>query len=95
MQKARAFFFVCAGIFLLALAYHLGARSATAQAPATKPAEAGFMLFQGTYLVASKNTSTQLPAVLRINARTGQTWLLDIGYDANDKFSVGWAPVED
>ena len=33
MHKARAFFFVAAGIFLLALAYHLGARSATAQAP--------------------------------------------------------------
>ena len=31
MHKARAFFFVCAGIFLLALAYHLGARSAGAQ----------------------------------------------------------------
>ena len=33
MHKARAFFFVCAGIFLLALSYHLGARSAGAQAP--------------------------------------------------------------
>jgi hypothetical protein len=32
MHKARSFFFVCAGIFLLALAYHLGVRSATAQA---------------------------------------------------------------
>jgi hypothetical protein len=32
MQKARAFFYVCAGLFLLALSYHLGARSATAQA---------------------------------------------------------------
>jgi hypothetical protein len=32
MHKARSFFFVCAGIFLLALAYHLGAQSATAQA---------------------------------------------------------------
>jgi len=31
MHKARAFFFVCAGIFLLAVAYHLGARSAVAQ----------------------------------------------------------------
>jgi hypothetical protein len=31
MHKARAFFFVCAGIFLLALSYHLGARSARAQ----------------------------------------------------------------
>ena len=31
MRQARAFFFVCAGLFLLALAYHLGARSAGAQ----------------------------------------------------------------
>lgn len=33
MQRARAFFYVCAGVFLLALSYHLGARSAVAQAP--------------------------------------------------------------
>jgi len=33
MHKARAFFFVCAGLLCLALAYHFGARSATAQAP--------------------------------------------------------------
>src|SRR5262249_33696920 len=33
MQRAKAFFYVCAGIFLLALSYHLGARSAVAQAP--------------------------------------------------------------
>ena len=32
MPKARTFFFVCAGIFLLALSYHLGAKSAGAQA---------------------------------------------------------------
>lgn len=32
MNRARAFFYVCAGLFLLALSYHLGARSATAQA---------------------------------------------------------------
>ena len=31
MHKARAFFFVCAGIFLLALTYHLGAKNAGAQ----------------------------------------------------------------
>lgn len=30
---AKRFFYVCAGIFLLALSYHLGARSAGAQAP--------------------------------------------------------------
>jgi hypothetical protein len=33
MHRARAFFSVCAGVFLLALSYHLGARSAGAQAP--------------------------------------------------------------
>jgi hypothetical protein len=32
MQRARTFFYACAGVFLLALTYHLGARSATAQA---------------------------------------------------------------
>ena len=31
MQRAKAFLYVCVGIFLLALAYHLGAASATAQ----------------------------------------------------------------
>jgi hypothetical protein len=30
---ARKFFLVCAGMFLLALSYHLGAGTATAQAP--------------------------------------------------------------
>ena len=29
---AKKFFYVCAGIFLLALSYHLGARNAGAQA---------------------------------------------------------------
>ena len=33
MQRAKAFFFVCAGVFLLALSYHLGSTSAGAQAP--------------------------------------------------------------
>ena len=35
MQKAKAFLFVCAGIFLLALSYHLGATNATAAKPGT------------------------------------------------------------
>ena len=30
---AKRFFFICAGLLCLALAYHLGATSATAQAP--------------------------------------------------------------
>jgi hypothetical protein len=35
MPKARAFFFVCAGILCLVLAYHLGAQSAGAQVGGT------------------------------------------------------------
>jgi hypothetical protein len=31
MHRAKAFFYVCAGIFLLAFSYHLGAQSANAQ----------------------------------------------------------------
>jgi hypothetical protein len=34
MQRARTFFYVCAGLFLLVLGYHFGASSATAQAGA-------------------------------------------------------------
>lgn len=30
---AKKFFYVCAGVFLLAISYHLGASNATAQAP--------------------------------------------------------------
>ena len=32
-QMSKKFFYVCAGLFLLALSYHLGASSARAQAP--------------------------------------------------------------
>ena len=33
-MRAKSFFLVCAGLFLLALTYHLGARNATAQSGA-------------------------------------------------------------
>jgi len=38
---AKPFFYVCAGILMLAISYHLGARSATAQAPANPVVAAG------------------------------------------------------
>lgn len=38
---AKKFFYVCAGVFLLALSYHLGAESAKAQGP-TPGAQFGF-----------------------------------------------------
>jgi hypothetical protein len=45
---AKKFFFVCAGIFMLALAYHLGATSATAQAPSNSVV-ASFAVGSGGY----------------------------------------------
>ena len=35
MQRAKTFFVVCAGLLLLALAYHLGARNAEGQSAST------------------------------------------------------------
>ena len=43
MHKARSFFYVCAGLLCLALAYHLGARSATAQVGSSNPVVAAFL----------------------------------------------------
>lgn len=40
-MKARAFFYGCAGLFLLALSYHLGAGRAGAQAAAFRVLNAG------------------------------------------------------
>jgi hypothetical protein len=67
MYKARAFFFVCAGIFLLALAYHLGARSAGAQAPGgveciEVQGGAGFAVIDGySYMVNGSGVVTRIP----------------------------------
>ena len=38
---ARKFFYVCAGMFLLALSYHFGASTATAQAPGNQAVALG------------------------------------------------------
>src|SRR5690349_5865855 len=35
-MKARSFFYVCCGLFLLALSYHLGARNAGAQSGSSR-----------------------------------------------------------
>jgi hypothetical protein len=70
MHKARAFFFVCAGIFLLALAYHLGARSAGAQAPTqvVRAASAGrWTIVNGTPEFAMN--------IMLLDTATGDVWL--------------------
>jgi hypothetical protein len=49
MQRAKAFFFVCAGVFLLALAYHLGATTAKAQGPGNPIAGVAALYTGGGY----------------------------------------------
>lgn len=43
MQKARAFFYVCAGVFLLAMSWHLGARYARAQGATSSSQEVAML----------------------------------------------------
>ncbi len=52
-MRARTFFYVCAGIFLLALAYQLGARSAVAQSGSTIEAAAASS-FEGPEVVINR-----------------------------------------
>ena len=58
---AKRFFYVCAGLFLVALTYHLGARSAGAQAPANPIVACGPLDSYGSYqLAVTANGDTYL-----------------------------------
>jgi len=65
-MKARAFFYVCAGVFLLALSYHLGARTAMAQAPANP-----VVAMNGSVFAVTANGD-----VYREEAGDGSRWTL-------------------
>ena len=55
---ARKFFYVCAGLFLLSLAYHFGASNATAQAPSSSVAAASGGTI-GTWVFTSNGDAYQ------------------------------------
>jgi hypothetical protein len=42
-MAARKFFYICAGLFLLAMSYHLGASAAGAAAPVAQPSETAML----------------------------------------------------
>ncbi len=69
-MRARAFFYVCAGILCLAMAYHLGARSATAQSAGTMEGASFTSAQPGNYLTASFVVNR----VLYASAFTGSYW---------------------
>jgi uncharacterized membrane protein YkoI len=64
MQRAKSFFLVCAGIFLLALAYHFGATSATAQAPGNSAVTARVVAGGRGQRHAAAHYRTDLPDTL-------------------------------
>jgi hypothetical protein len=55
---AKRFFYVCVGIFLLALSWHFGARSATAQAPSNPVV--GVAGGNGAWMVVTANGDTYM-----------------------------------
>ena len=65
MERAKAFFFVCAGMFLLALGYQLGARSAGAQ---------GGAQIDGAAIAMSQNPFTDPPRASGVVGRTFYFW---------------------
>ena len=74
---AKRFFYVCAGLFLLALSYHLGANSATAQAPGNSVV--GVESAMTTYV----NVVTANGDVYRVDAGQGGGGALNSTYRGN------------
>ena len=72
---AKRFFFVSAGILCLALAYHLGASTATAQAPSNPivaPATTGaFITANGDIYESTTGSNIRGPYVLTANVFGG------------------------
>jgi hypothetical protein len=69
---ARKFFFVCAGLLCLAIAYHPGATSATAQAPGNPVATGFFNGSAGGGVVVTTNGDVYVTPV----ANNFANWVL-------------------
>ena len=70
MQRAKAFFLVCAGVFLLAFAYHLGVTSATAQVVSGNPVVGE----AGNGVVVTANGDVYVSPVVGSGAASYGTW---------------------
>lgn len=71
---AKRFFYVCAGFLCLALAFHLGARAATAQAPVPRPTSAGrYAIVNGTPDISIN--------IMLLDTFTGESWVSCTGVD--------------
>ena len=72
MHKAKAFFLVCAGVFLLALAYHLGVRT-TRAASTEEPAAVALAVYLDALGEEQMCALASNGDVRRVTNRTG-TW---------------------
>jgi hypothetical protein len=87
MNRARSFFFVCLGILCIVASYHLGARSAGAQAPSgvecvNVDGGRGFAVIGGySYITSGVGTVSRIPVPVpgRTVACLYETVLLDSG----------------
>jgi hypothetical protein len=76
MRKVRALFYVCAGLFLLAGAYHLGARSATAQAQGQGQAPPQVVRASSSGRWTIVNGTPELTRnIMLLDTVTGETWV--------------------
>jgi hypothetical protein len=98
MNRARSFFFVCLGILCLAITYHLGARSAGAQAGGgidcvnTNGGQGSAVINGYSYMVDGGGVVRRIavPVPGRAVACQFQTVLLDSGQLLEYSEGAGW-----
>jgi hypothetical protein len=93
MQRARSFLYVSLGILALALAYHLGASTATAQV--ANVAVGRYQLYQSSYEVgdAGAHTMISVQSVMRIDTATGTVTEFNAFKSADGVLHEAWIPT--
>ena len=91
---AKRFFYVCAGLLCMAIAFQMGAKSAGAQAPRSDIGR--YQLFQASYVVvdAKDNRADKEQAVMRIDTVTGAVKKYTTGLTADGTIFDMWDSTE-
>ena len=89
-MMAKRFFYACAGLFVLALSYHLGAQTATAQGETGHVGR--FQLFAGPYhYVDGVNTQVDREeGIFLLDTATGRVRKYSAGRLKNDTMYERW-----
>jgi hypothetical protein len=54
-----------------------------------------YQILQGEYVVRADEQNVEVPALFRINTRTGQTWVHIRSKSEDGKFRSWWVPIAD